>query len=653
MGNKHASKKKIILDNQSEEIRFFWKGNYDPFNEPISEWIPFDMKDNELLEKSYQKFIKGINDKLIIGNYSYDFEKSTQFNIYNVRKQRPIKREITSNVTNILRKNRFREICISSNNNLMSIDNWKNLIDDVECEFNVIPKNTVKFKVKKNQNFFNGEININFITYIDLLTNEITELSIRFNQNDYYKNLYFDKITEFNFFSLILKMYTEESFLYGTVNKILRDGNPDDYQLIKYYYISLLASFEFCSKMDTNNTKLFVGARISHEEIKLFAESTNLIMRTDTFLSTTYNINTAKQFLPKEEEDGCLFEIEISNDIPDYNNLALMNDHSVYPTENEVLIKSGSLLFIKKFETKNKNYFCQIYLISNSLEGLKLFLETNTSLNKFDLSSYNLGETGGKYISNALAKNLALKEIDLSSNKLGEKGAKYISDYLAKNHKLHRINLSSNNLGEIGIMYIIDSISKNQTLKRIDLSSNNLGEKGAMYIINYLIKNYSLTTINLSSNYLGEIGAKYISDALIQNHSLTTMNLRNNNFGEKGSMYIFNYLIKNNSLTSIDLSSNNFREKGAKYISDAIAHNQTLTTIDLNSNNFGEKGARYIFEALKKNQILTAIDLSNNKIIEIEENFFLDFLTKNQTLNSIDLRNNNFLKREYFERILF
>ena len=60
------------------------------------------------------------------------------------------------------------------------------------------------------------------------------------------------------------------------------------------------------------------------------------------------------------------FEIEISNDIPDYNNLALMNDHSVYPTENEVLIKRGSLLFIKKFETKNKNYFCQIYLISNS-----------------------------------------------------------------------------------------------------------------------------------------------------------------------------------------------------------------------------------------------------------------------------------------------
>ena len=154
MGNKHASKKKIILDNQSEEIRFFWKGNYDPFNEPISEWIPFDLKDNELLEKSYRKFINGINDKLIIGNYSYDFEKSTQFNIYNVRKQRPIKREITSNVTNILRKNRFREICISSKNNLMSIDNWKNLIDDVECEFNVIPKNTVKFKVKKKSKFF-------------------------------------------------------------------------------------------------------------------------------------------------------------------------------------------------------------------------------------------------------------------------------------------------------------------------------------------------------------------------------------------------------------------------------------------------------------------------------------------------------------------
>ena len=55
-----------------------------------------------------------------------------------------------------------------------------------------------------------------------------------------------------------------------------------------------------------------------------------------------------------------------------------MTDYSVYPTEKEILIKIGALIFINKFETNKDICICYITLISNSFEGLKFFFKTNS-----------------------------------------------------------------------------------------------------------------------------------------------------------------------------------------------------------------------------------------------------------------------------------
>ena len=150
------SKEFINLDNQSitENFRFFWKGNDNPYDKSTPIWVPYDLSDNQLLETSYQNFIKGIKDELIIGDYSYDFKKWMQTNIHDNYKQRPIKRDLPSNITNIMRKNRFQESLISSENKnkINQIDeyNIKNLLEEVEFKFNVIKNNYINFKVPKH-----------------------------------------------------------------------------------------------------------------------------------------------------------------------------------------------------------------------------------------------------------------------------------------------------------------------------------------------------------------------------------------------------------------------------------------------------------------------------------------------------------------------
>ena len=128
MGNTQESKEFINLDN-----RFFWKGNDNPCNESTPIWVPYDLSDNQSLETSYQNFIKGIKDKLILGDYSYDFKKWMQINIHDICKQRPIKRDLPSNITNIMRKNKFQELLSGNNIDKIEVNegNWRNLLYEV------------------------------------------------------------------------------------------------------------------------------------------------------------------------------------------------------------------------------------------------------------------------------------------------------------------------------------------------------------------------------------------------------------------------------------------------------------------------------------------------------------------------------------------
>jgi hypothetical protein len=83
-------------------------------------------------------------------------------------------------------------------------------------------------------------------------------------------------------------MYSSEGFLYKLINKVLREKDLTEFKKIKYYYICLLAAFEYCSSSANkqiltdegipsnikddiiNNKKIFIyrGTIISDKEIK-------------------------------------------------------------------------------------------------------------------------------------------------------------------------------------------------------------------------------------------------------------------------------------------------------------------------------------------------------------------------------------------------
>ena len=596
MGNNTPSVEKLSLD-----FRFFWKKNKDPWNESSASWVPYDLQDNIEIEKNFQNFLKNKNDNFpIIGDYIIDFENFLQINKKDQNKQRPIKRDLPLNITNIIRKNRNYISYISSNNRLNIIDknNLNNLIKGVvECEFKVIPDVNFKIKVTEHLNFFNNEINIEFKIFQDLLSSEINDLSIRLNRENVYSKMYLDNLNHKNFFVTILKIYTEESFLYQELNRILRDGNSKDYELIKYYYTSLLASFEYFSKenavklnkiLNKNNRKLFRGSYISPEEIKLYTESQNVVRRMDCFLSSTYDIEIAKGFV-NDDNKSCLIEIEIPDDNNLYKNLALLKDHSVFSNEKEVLIRSGALIYIKKFETNDKTNLHHIRISLISLKGLKFLISTNEPITEIDLCGKQITDNEVKYIADALQNNTKLNKIVLTGNQIGEKGAEYLACALEKNITLKIINLEANEIGDKGAKYIANALEKNTTLKIINLAYNQIGDNGAKHIAWALETNNNLSDLILSSNNIGYKGAMYLAYALEKNKALITISLENNLIGDKGAKYFAYLLGKNKTLITISLKFNQIEDKGAKYITDATEKNQKLNSIIIIGNENGMK----------------------------------------------------------------
>ena len=95
----------------SSEYRYFWRSDPDPFSPPSkSTWTPYDEGDCEFLEKKFQRHLQNKNPDVVLGNppkYKIDFKNWLQINLDETWRQRPIKRDLPSNMINIVRFNRF------------------------------------------------------------------------------------------------------------------------------------------------------------------------------------------------------------------------------------------------------------------------------------------------------------------------------------------------------------------------------------------------------------------------------------------------------------------------------------------------------------------------------------------------------------------
>src|SRR5689334_11331585 len=116
MGTQTSSKNKAdnnttkitpLLVSNTTKYMFFWKSNKNPFDEKgVPIWTPYDEQDSKYLEKCYQKYINNEKIEVEIGEYKIYFKYWIQIHKTDTNKQRPIKRDLPDNITNIMRKNR-------------------------------------------------------------------------------------------------------------------------------------------------------------------------------------------------------------------------------------------------------------------------------------------------------------------------------------------------------------------------------------------------------------------------------------------------------------------------------------------------------------------------------------------------------------------
>jgi hypothetical protein len=178
------------------------------------------------------------------------------------RKQRKIIRAKPEEVGLIYRKNRFKAENFIINYNesdseKISFNNWKtekvgrvkinvntsNISSEIDnkyttIHFNVLPGYEIKFLLL---NSFFKELTINlkemdFKPLVQYLNKELDLYADSINRFNIYKNRYLCYMHENNFCNYILKMYTEEGFLYRIVNKILRKKDVTEFKKIQCYY---------------------------------------------------------------------------------------------------------------------------------------------------------------------------------------------------------------------------------------------------------------------------------------------------------------------------------------------------------------------------------------------------------------------------------
>jgi len=184
---------------------------------------------------------------------------------------------------------------------------------------------------------------------INQIRNELEEESNDLGLQNEYKSIennYLNNMTNNNFTSLIIKIYTEEVFIYKIINKILRDHDIQQLLKLKYYFFSLLYSLKVCTTNYIQEKILYKGMKLRNQDLQKLYDGleTDQIIKFNEFFSTTYDKNIAEKYADKGN-GSYLIEIHVPEDV----NVFSIENYSRFQHEKEVLLLPGSILqFISK-----------------------------------------------------------------------------------------------------------------------------------------------------------------------------------------------------------------------------------------------------------------------------------------------------------------
>ena len=638
-------------DNSYKKSEFKWYFRVEvnsQDSDPI--WAPYEISINDNIEKAYLKFLSSNKKRNNATNRIsltriIDFKENLEKNIKIKSNKQVLRSELCPEI--IMRHRRFDRKFRGHNAEVIRI-NEENLVTiKIENNFNlnIFQKNATIIlpeEIKKNDFFLKD-----FDDFKKKISKGLKEESLLLDQLHSFKTYeyrYLKKLDNPNFFRNIIKMYTAEGYIYRRLNKILRkkDFNGVSFQNFKYFYLALMYSLQIINSTPVNST-LYRGFSIKKTKVYYYKEMTpNSMIILHEFLSTTECSKVAESLINKKLNTDtiyCLMKIRIPSDLE--IKLSNIEKYSEFPTEKEILLKSGTILQFNFSETnQNGVLILNFTLVVSNIHGLSLYIQCNPS-HYLNISANNLGDSGTYLISKSLEKNTSIHSISLKNNGITDIGAKYLFESLLNNNTLQSLDLRLNNIKETGAKHLYDFINHNKTLHTIDISSNKLESLGISHISQALMINKSLLRLNIEGNYFKDIGAHYISQFLGKNNTLKSLDISNNEIGELGAKFIFDGLISNNSLESINISKNNISECGAKCVSICLTENKIISYLNISENKIGNTGNMYVCDSLIKNITLKTILLEKNEIGPDGAKFFEKSLNENSSLKEILLGGNN------------
>ena len=294
-------------------------------------------------------------------------------------------------------------------------------------------------------------------------------------------------------------------------------------------------------------------------------------------------------------------------------------------------------------------------ITSKGAKEIAKAIESNSTLQKLDISYNNISCDGMEAISNSLKVNSTLLEIVVSKS--------FRSGILTVNAQCSHCSLSSEGIVDAEVLIATSLLFNNNctNVKDLDISNNRISDVG-IFALSDLLMIYPLQKLNIACNHFSEIGVDAIIESLKQNVSLQELNMSHNKITVEGCNKIAELILVNKTLQHLDISYCGIPEDGAINISksytasskilqtlviswwdDRVIINTVFSNCDLSRKAIGNSRTQIVINLLCK--LIKELDLSYSNIIDdgvIIDGVLTvsDFLKENNTLKVLNMSHN-------------
>jgi len=196
------------------------------------------------------------------------------------------------------------------------------------------------------------------------------------------------------------------------------------------------------------------------------------------------------------------------------------------------------MLPIKKILSNRKSNLMELKI--NTLDEEKIIsdivitdiakkLESNKTVTKFHLITYELYHKTIKGIAKMLIKNDTIKELDLDVRRHVYHNAPYLNiifKALIGNNTLTKLKIHAPITNRIDISEFGEMMKKNDALEYIDLTDDIITNVHMKIIANALIANRKLKSIDVKNNpFITDDGGNALAKALVENYSIKEVNV--------------------------------------------------------------------------------------------------------------------------------